>query len=209
MAELQFRTPKGTHDVLPGDQQYHTYIKKSVRHRARQAGYKRMETPIFENRQVFERGIGQHTDAIEKELYLVSTRQHPSASLGTGADEDVELALRPETTASTCRAYIEHGMQQLPQPVELYSFGPNFRHDRPQKGRYRQFHQFTFEVIGLKDASLDAQLIHVLTKILSDLRILDRLTIQMNNIGTGENRGAFLEALKDFFIGKERTSRTY
>ncbi|MEI8230285.1 MAG: histidine--tRNA ligase [Candidatus Peregrinibacteria bacterium] len=197
MADPQFRTPKGTHDILPEDQRYMTYIKKAVRHRARQAGFKRIETPIFEDRRVFERGIGEHTDAIEKELYLVSSKH------GEG-DDQMQLALRPETTAATCRAYIEHSMQQLPQPVQLYSIGPNFRHDRPQKGRYRQFNQFTFEVIGLRDPSLDAQLIHVLSKIFSDLQIMNRLTVQTNNIGTGDNRRAYVAALKDFFIGKER-----
>ncbi len=193
-----FRTPKGTHDVLPEDHMYMTYIKKAVRHRARQAGYKRIDTPMFEHRGVFERGIGNHTDIVEKELFTVTGKK--------GEDEAGEMgfALRPEFTAGICRAYIEHGMQQLPQPVELYAIGQCFRHDRPQKGRYRQFHQFDFEVIGLRDPSLDAQLIHVLTKILSDLKILDRLTLQINNIGTAENRKAYMEALRDFFIGKER-----
>ncbi len=196
MSEAKYRTPKGTHDILPEDQRYMTYIKKAVRHRARQAGFKRIETPIFENRAIFERGIGAHTDIVEKELFLVNA---------TNKDNDeADFALRPEFTAGVCRAYVEHGMQQLPQPVQLYSIGPLFRHDRPQKGRYRQFNQFNFEVIGLKDSSLDVQLIHVLTKILSDLRIYDRLTLQINNIGTGENRRAFMAALKDFFIGKER-----
>jgi histidyl-tRNA synthetase len=196
MADLQFRTPKGTHDVLPEDHQYMTYIKKAVRHRARQAGYKRIDTPMFESRGVFERGIGEHTDIVEKELFLVS---------GKHSDETSEqFALRPEFTAGICRAYIEHAMDQLPQPVELYAIGQCFRYDRPQKGRYRQFHQFDLEVIGLKDPSLDAQLIHVLTKIFSDLKILDRLTLHINNIGNAENRKAFVQALKDFFIGKER-----
>ena len=197
MAEPQFRTPKGTHDLLPEDHVFMTYIKKAVRHRARQAGYKRIETPIFENRDIFERGIGKHTDIVEKELFMVSSKH--------GAEEKTpEFALRPEFTASICRSYIEHGMQQLPQPVELYAIGPCFRHDRPQKGRYRQFHQFNFEIIGLKDPSLDAQLIRVLSKILDDLKILGRLRLQINNIGNAENRAAYVEALKDFFIGKER-----
>lgn len=175
---------------------YMTYIKKAVRHRARQAGYKRIEPPMFEYRGVFERGIGQHTDIVEKELFVVSGKQN--------ADDDKQMVLRPEFTAGICRSYIENGMQQLPQPVELYSIGPCFRYDRPQKGRYRQFHQFDLEVIGLKDPSLDAQLIHVVTNILSDLRILKRLTLQINNIGSSQNRAAFVEALKDYFIGKER-----
>lgn len=173
-----------------------TYIKKAVRHRARQAGFKRIDPPIYENRAIFERGIGAHTDIVEKELFLVTSKQK--------GEENAELALRPEFTAGICRSYVEHGMQQLPQPVQLYAIGQCFRHDRPQKGRYRQFHQFDFEIIGLKDPSLDAQLIQVITKIFKDLRILDRLTLQINNIGTSDNRKAFAQALKDFFIGKER-----
>jgi histidyl-tRNA synthetase len=191
-----FRTPKGTYDLLSEDQQYQTYIKKAVRHRARQAGFRRIETPIFENRAVFERGIGEHTDAVSKELYYVTAKSKDS--------DEPEFALRPETTAATCRAYIEHGMKQLPQPVQLYSFGPNFRHDRPQKGRFRQFYQFTFEIIGLRDPSLDVQLLQALTKIFKDLQINDRLTLQINNIGTGDNRREYVQALKDYFIGKER-----
>lgn len=196
MSQPQFRTPKGTHDILPEDNQYMTYIKKAVRHRARQAGFKRIDTPMYENRAIFERGIGAHTDIVEKELFLVTSKQ--------AGDENAEFALRPEFTAGICRSYVEHGMQQLPQPVQLYSIGQCFRHDRPQKGRYRQFHQFDFEIIGLKDPSLDAQLIQVVVKILNDLKIMNRLTLQVNNIGSSENRQAFAAALKDFFIGKER-----
>jgi histidyl-tRNA synthetase len=196
MADAQYRTPKGTHDVLPEEQRYMTYIKKAVRHRARQAGYQRIDPPIFEKREIFERGIGQHTDIVEKELFLVSA---------TNKDEgEKEFALRPEFTAGICRSYVEHAMQQLVQPVQLYAIGPCFRHDRPQKGRFRQFHQFNFELIGLRDPSLDAQLIQMVVKILQDLKILDRLTLQINNIGTSESRKAFLAALKDYFIGKER-----
>lgn len=173
-----------------------TYIKKAVRHRARQAGYKRIDPPMFEHRGVFERGIGEHTDIVEKELFMTGS---PMAEEG-----ERDFALRPEFTAGICRSYVEHAMDQLPQPVELYSIGPCFRYDRPQKGRYRQFHQFDFEIIGLKDASLDAQLIHVCANILGDLKILDRLTLQINNIGLPENRNAFTEALKEYFTGKER-----
>ncbi|MFA7681863.1 MAG: ATP phosphoribosyltransferase regulatory subunit, partial [Candidatus Peribacteraceae bacterium] len=196
MSQPLFRTPKGTHDVLPEDHQYMTYIKKAVRHRARQAGFKRIDTPMFEQKAIFERGIGEHTDIVEKELFLVTSKQRD--------DAEPEFALRPEFTAGICRSYIEHGMQQLPQPVELYAIGQCFRHDRPQKGRYRQFHQFNMEVIGLRDPSIDAQMIHVIAKIFRDLRIADRLELQINNIGTAENRGAYIEALRDYFIGKER-----
>lgn len=198
MAELKFRSPKGVHDVLPEDHQYMTYVKKAIRHRARQAGYKRIDPPMFEEREVFARGIGAHTDIVEKELFTVGRRSVDDDS------GDKEFALRPEFTAGICRAYIEHGMQDLPQPVELYSIGPCFRYDRPQKGRYRQFHQFSIEVIGLSDPSIDAQVIHVLTKIFSDIKILDRLTLQINNIGSADDRKKYVETLKDYFTGKER-----
>src|SRR3989344_6680245 len=91
MSQLEFRTPKGTHDVLPEDHQYMTYIKKAVRHRARQAGYKRIDPPMFENRGIYERGVGEHTDIVEKELYLVKPAK-------TAADEEPDYALRPEFT---------------------------------------------------------------------------------------------------------------
>lgn len=175
-----------------------TYIKKAVRHRARQAGFRRIDTPMYENKAIFERGIGEHTDIVEKELFLVTSKQREAE------EKEAEFALRPEFTAGICRSYIEHGMQQLPQPVELYAIGQCFRHDRPQKGRYRQFHQFDMEVIGLKDPSIDAQLIQVIMNIFKDIRIADRLQLHINNIGTAENRVAYTEALKDFFIGKER-----
>ena len=195
MSEPKFRTPKGTHDVLPEDQRYMTYIKKAVRHRARQAGFHRIDTPIYEKREIFERGLGEHTDIVDKELFMVS---------GKKSDEDAEFVLRPEFTAGIWRSYIEHAMDQWPQPVEFYSIGPLFRHDRPQKGRYREFNQFNFEVIGLRDPSLDAQLIQVMIKIFRDLRIMDRLTLQINNIGNAESRKEFVTALTDYFIGKER-----
>src|SRR5438270_13706761 len=99
MSEPQFRSPKGVHDVLPADHQYMTYIKKAVRHRARQAGYKRIDPPMFEERALFERGIGEHTDIVEKELFMVGKK-------GAEDTKDKEYALRPEFTAGICRAYI-------------------------------------------------------------------------------------------------------
>ncbi len=197
MAELKYRSPKGVHDVLPSDHQYMTYIKKAVRHRARQAGYKRIDPPLFEERALFERGIGEHTDIVEKELFAVGRK-------GAEDTADKDYALRPEFTAGICRSFIEQGMQELPQPVELYAIGPCFRYDRPQKGRYRQFHQFDFEVMGLSDPSIDAQLIHMVVKIFADLKILSRLSLQVNNIGVPEDRKNYVQALKDYFSGKER-----
>jgi len=213
MSQPLFRTPKGTYDVLPEVQQYHTYIKKAVRHRARQAGFRRIDTPIFENREVFDRGVGLHTDIVEKELFTVERKGKTDSPSSAPSDlqegkaaegKKEEWALRPEPTAPICRAYIEHGMHQLPQPVQFYLIGPMFRYDRPQKGRYRQHWQFGFEALGVFDPSIDAQLINVLSHILKDLQIFDRLKLQINNIGDAESRKEYTQALRDHFAGKER-----
>jgi len=190
----KFQTSRGVHDILPDDHAYFTIIKKVVRHRARQAGFRRISTPVFEAKNLFVRGVGEQTDIIEKELYSFSTKK--------GADE---LALRPEGTAGIVRAFIQHGMNQLPQPVELYYFEPFFRHDRPQKGRYRQFHQFGFEVIGEPDPGIDAQIIQLANTIHFDLRIADKLKLQINTIGCPKCREKFVNQLRDYFIGKERS----
>ncbi len=186
-----FQTPKGVHDILPVDHEYHTYIKKVVRHRCRQAGFKRITTPVFEFTEVFKR-VGEATDIVSKEMYTFEDRKGRS------------LTLKPEGTAGVCRAYIQHGMQNLPQPVELFYIEPTFRYDRPQAGRYRQFWQFGFEVIGEVDPALDAQAILLAYRIFSDLGIGNTLRLQINNIGDLESRKAYTEALRDYYYGKER-----
>jgi histidyl-tRNA synthetase len=190
----KFQTPRGVHDVLPEDHAYFTVIKKVVRHRARQAGFRRVSTPTFESKNLFTRGVGEKTDIIEKELYTFATKK--------GGEE---YALKPEGTAGIVRSYIQHGMNQLPQPVELYYIEPFFRHDRPQKGRYRQFHQFGFEVIGESDPGIDAQIIQTAHLIHSDLGIADKLKLQINTIGCLKCREKFTSQLRDYFIGKERS----
>ncbi|MFH0834047.1 MAG: histidine--tRNA ligase [Patescibacteria group bacterium] len=190
----KFQAPRGTHDVLPDDHAYFTIIKKVVRHRARQAGFRRVSTPVFEFKNLFTRGVGESTDIVEKELYSFATKK----------DGD-EYALRPEGTAGIVRSYIQHGMNQLPQPVELYYIEPFFRHDRPQKGRYRQFHQFGFEVIGEPDPGIDAQIIQLAQMIHEDLGIAKRLKLQINTIGCPKCREKFVNQLRDYFIGKERS----
>lgn len=187
-----FQTPKGVHDILPHDHEFHTYIKKIVRHRCRQAGFKRITTPIFEFTEVFKRSVGEATDIVSKEMYTFDDKKGRS------------LTLKPEGTASICRAYIQHGMQDLPQPVELFYIEPHFRYERPQAGRYRQFWQFGFEVLGEADPALDAQSILLAYRIYQDLGIVDTLKLQVNNIGDLESRKAYAEALKDYYYGKER-----
>ncbi len=187
------RTPKGVHDILPDDHDYYTYIKKVVRHRARQAGFRRISTPILEYTEVFQRGIGESSDIVSKEMYTFPDRK------------DRSLTMKPEGTAGVVRAYIQHGMSQLPQPVMLYYFEPHFRYDRPQKGRYRQFWQFGFEVLGEMDSALDAQVIHMAYKINQDLGVDGIFNLQINTIGTPQAREEYMKVLQDYYLGKERS----
>src|SRR3989338_4216867 len=190
-----FQRPKGVHDILPGDHEYFTYIKKVVRQRARQIGFRRVSTPIFEFTDVFKRSLGDQTDIVTKEMYTFQDRKGRS------------LTLKPESTAGVVRAYIEHNMQTWPQPVELYYIEPHFRYDRPQKGRFRHFWQYGFEIIGESDPALDAQLIFLGKKIMDDLGIGDAFELQINSIGCNnkECRPRYMEDLKNYYFGKERS----
>jgi histidyl-tRNA synthetase len=189
----RFQTPKGVHDILPKDHEYHTFIKKVVRHRCRQAGFRRITTPIFEFTDVFKRSIGDETDIVSKEMYTFEDRKGRS------------LTLKPESTAGVVRAYIENGMQEWPQPVELYYIEPHFRYDKPQKGRYRQFWQVGLELIGESDPALDAQCIQLAYLINKDLGIADRFELQLNTIGTPEARAEYSQVLSDYYVGKDRS----
>lgn len=186
-------SPKGVHDILPADHEYHSFIKKIVRHRLRQAGFRRISTPIFEFTSVFQRSIGEETDIVQKEMYTFQDKKGRS------------LTLKPEGTAGVVRAYIQHGMFTWPQPVELYYIEPHFRYDRPQKGRYRQFWQFGFEIIGESDPALDAQVIYLSHKINQDIGVDHIFTLQLNSIGTPESRAKYVQALRDYYFGKERS----
>lgn len=188
-----YQTPKGVHDILPEDHEFYTFIKKVVRHRCRQAGFRRITTPVFEFTDLFTRSIGSTSDIVSKEMYTFEDKKGRS------------LTLRPEGTAGVVRAYIQHGMQSWAQPVELYYIDPYFRYDRPQKGRYRQFWQFGFEIIGESDPALDAQLIYICNKIYDDLGIAQILNLQLNSIGCRECRPAYINTLKDYYFGKERS----
>ena len=143
----QFQTPRGTRDLLPEDYAIHTHILSHAREQARLAGFGFIEPPTFEQAELFARGVGEGTDIVEKEMYIFEDR---------GGDR---LALRPEGTASVCRAYLQHGMANLSQPVKLAYHLPIFRYERPQAGRFRQHTQFGVEAIGVRDAALDAEVI--------------------------------------------------
>lgn len=187
-----YQTPKGVHDILPADHEYYTFIKKVVRHRVRQAGFRRITTPIFEFTDVFVRAIGDMTDVVSKEMYTFADRKGRS------------LTLKPESTAGVVRAYIQNNMGQLAQPVQLYYIEPHFRYDRPQKGRYRQFWQFGMEIIGESDPALDAQLIQTVRLILNDLGIEHLFSLQLNSIGTPASRAEYTRVLQDYYFDKER-----
>lgn len=187
----RFQAVKGMRDILPDDQKYWSFLTKVVRHRARQAGYKRISTPILEDYNLCSRSVGTDSDIVKKEMFVV---ERPSQ----------RLVMRPECTASVVRSYIEHGMFSLPQPIELYYIEPMFRAEKPQKGRYRQFYQYGFEVLGESDPALDAQLVYLAYQVLKDCSISENMVVQINSIGDFEDRKKYKQALLDYFTGKER-----
>jgi len=139
-----FQLVKGMRDILPEEQRYWDFVRQTVDNLAQAYGFKKIDTPILEYTDLFVRSVGQTSDIVEKEMYSFVDQG------------DNKLSLRPENTAGVVRSYIEHGMLNQPQPVKLYYFGPMFRRDRPQAGRYRQHYQFGFEVIGEASAVVDA-----------------------------------------------------
>jgi len=149
-------------------------------------GYERIDLPIFEDSQLFVRSVGEGTDIVEKEMYTFADKGGNS------------LTLRPEGTASVCRAYLERGMHNLPQPVKLYYIGPIFRYERPQAGRYRQHYQFGYEAIGDGTPAVDAEVIEMAWQFLLSLG-LQRLLLYINSIGCKQCRPAYLTALKDYY----------
>ncbi len=180
---------KGMKDILPDEQNYWNLIKERVDKIASVYGFSRLDTPLVEYTDLFKRTVGEETDIINKEMYSFTTK---------GGDK---LSLRPESTASVVRSYIEHGMLNLPQPVKLYYFGQHFRHDRPQKGRYRQFWQFGFEALGDDDPVIDAQLIAISFLLLKELGL--DIEIQINSIGDEESRKKYLKVLKQYYNDKK------
>jgi histidyl-tRNA synthetase len=182
-----FQLPRGTQDILPEDAVVWRHVERRAEAIARRFGHSEIRTPTFEETALFERGVGAGTDVVEKEIYRLAQKE-------SGPD----LALRPEATASTMRAYLQHGMASRPQPVKLYSVLTVFRYDRPQAGRYREFRQFNVEAIGDDDPMVDAEVIGVLWRFLEDLGLRD-LTIQLNSIGDPVCRPGYIEALVAYY----------
>jgi histidyl-tRNA synthetase len=183
-----FRAPRGTHDLLPSERSAMARLERIAADLAAVYGYRPIETPLFEQTAVFERGIGAVTDVVEKELFRIAPR----------TDEKESWALRPEPTAGIVRAYIQHGMQTLPQPVKLTLIGPMFRYDRPQAGRYRQFWQFDVEAIGDPGPAVDAEIIELATRFYRDVG-LPGIDLLLNSIGDAACRPAYVDRLKAYY----------
>ena len=180
--------PEGPFDILPDEQPYWRRFHSAAEQTAGRFGYRRIDTPVFEDAELFVRGIGEVTDIVEKETYTFEDR---------GGDL---LTLRPEGTAPVCRAFLEHGMHNLPQPVRLYYLCPVFRYERPQSGRYRQHHQLGIEAFGDGDASVDAEVIEVAWRLLEAVG-LTNLSLGINSIGDSECRPSYVDALRQHYQG--------
>ncbi|MFZ5364851.1 MAG: histidine--tRNA ligase [Patescibacteria group bacterium] len=180
---------RGMKDIIPGDQKYWNYLRDRIRKIAEDYSFKRIDTPILESVNLFTHAIGKQTDIVEKEMFSFTDK---------GGDK---LVLRPEGTASVARAYIEHGMLNQPQPVKLYYIGPMFRHERPQSGRQRQFHQTGFEIIGDAESSIDAEMISMSYYLLKELGL--EVTIQINSIGDMACRENYKKALLNYYKNKK------
>jgi histidyl-tRNA synthetase len=185
-----FRAPRGTRDLLPAERAAFRRLETVATDLARRYGYREIETPLLEQAAVFERGVGEVTDVVEKELFRLAPRNEESES----------WALRPEPTAGIVRAYVQHGMQTLPQPVKLTMTGPMFRYDRPQAGRYREFWQFDVEAIGDPGPAIDAELIELALRFYREVG-LTRLELHLNSIGDQACRPAYVEELTAYYRG--------
>ena len=180
----KIQAPRGTYDVLGDDALARVALEGHARRIFERAGYSRIETPAFEATELFARGVGESTDVVQKEMY----------TLDEGSES---LTLRPEGTAPVCRAYLEHGMHKLPQPVKLWYLSNFFRRERPQAGRFRQFWQIGAEAIGSADPAVDAELILLLSELLEAVGARG-LRLRLSSLGTPATREAYRGELQDY-----------
>jgi histidyl-tRNA synthetase len=185
----KIQTPRGTFDVLGDEALARAELERTAKGILERAGYARIETPAFEATELFARGVGESTDVVQKEMY----------TFDAGGGES--LTLRPEGTAPVCRAYMEHGMHKLPQPVKLWYLGPYFRGERPQHGRYRQFWQVGLEAIGSDDPAVDAETILLLAELLEALNVQTRL--RLGSLGTPATRAEYRDELQRYLRAHE------
>lgn len=181
---------RGTQDIFGEDQRYFTFLKKVARHEFRTNGFQRIITPVLESKELIVRSSGASSDIVSKEMYEVIDKKWR------------ELVMRPEGTAGVMRAYI-NGMLNETQPAYLYYIESFFRYDRPQKGRFRQFHQIGSEIIGEEDPILDAKSIHIMKNIMDSIGLAGKYTIKLNSLGLPKEREKYLIELESFFENKK------
>jgi len=186
---MKYQAPRGTQDILPEEQPWWDCVYRTVARLAREYRYALIETPIFEDAGLFTR-LGEATDVVSKEMYIFKDRG------------DQELALRPEGTAPVCRAYLEHGMHKLPQPVKLWYLSSFFRRERPQAGRYRQFWQVGAEAIGSDDPAVDAEIVLLLAELLEAVGTKG-VRLRIGSLGSPEARVAYREQLQGYLRAHE------
>jgi len=186
---MKYKAPRGTQDILPGEVEAWQSFESISRTILERYGYREIRTPVFEQKELFLRTVGQDTDIVQKEMYIFADRKHR------------QFALRPEGTAPVIRSYVENSLWKERALQKLYYLGPMFRYDRPQKGRYRQFHQVGAEAVGSLSPLLDAEII-ALVEILLRAAGIERLILKINSLGEAESRKAYSSALEDYFSGK-------
>jgi histidyl-tRNA synthetase len=186
----RFQAPKGTFDVLPDESARRSRIYLAAAELFGRSGYGRIETPVFEDTELFERGVGGSTDIVSKEMFTFE-------DLGGRS-----ITLRPEATASICRAYVEHGMHKLPQPVKVWWWGPAFRYEAPQAGRFRQFNQIDAEAIGSDSPLVDAEQVIMLDELLRGLGI-EGIRLRLSSLGSAASRAEYREELKAYLRAHE------
>jgi len=188
----QFRSLQGFKDILPEEEPYWRFVEQTATEVVQLYGYQRVETPLLEETSLFRRTSGEGTDIVEKEMYSFDDR----------ADKEghrLNLSLRPEGTAGVVRAYLEHGMFKLPQPVKVYYMRtPMFRREKPQAGRYREHRQFGCEALGDEDPAIDAEMISMLYQVYAQLG-LQQVGVYLNSIGDQNCRPQYIETLKDYY----------
>ena len=184
------RAPKGTYDLLPDAAARRDAMVSAAARLFAAYGYRRIVTPEFEETGLFERGVGEATDIVRKEMYTFVDKGERS------------LTLRPEGTAPICRAYVEHGLHKWPQPVKVWYYCPMFRYERPQAGRYREHYQFGVEAIGSADPAVDAEVVALLAALFAELGV-EGARLNMNSMGDLACRPAYVDKLRGYLRGRE------
>ena len=186
---MSLKAPRGTQDILPGQSEAWEFVERRAREVLVRYGYGEIRTPAFERTELFQRGVGESTDIVQKEMYTFPDRKGRS------------LTLRPEGTAPVARAFVEHKLFAGPKPVKLFYLGPMFRYERPQAGRYRQHHQIGAELLGSESPAADFESIALLVDIYTEVGLRD-LTVMVNSVGDAACRPAFSETLRAYLMGR-------